>query len=654
MWAGLSTDRPDGTTAEFPAAVVPDAVLSDPVAEKRWRQRFLAARHSMPQPARDNPQRAVFVSNASGVYELYCADLSGDAPEYWQCTDREDGTTLGTLSANGMGLWWFDDDAGDEFGSWMAQPFGSPPGSAGEALPGVAPGYPAGLEVGQRVVLAGFTDDDGTRIHSRRDGGDLAVVYRNAADASVAALSRDESLWALSHSERGDVRYPAIRVFAIGAPGSPVADSSELVVGELDDGDGKGLYAIEFSPVHGDNRLLVGHERRRREELLIWDPVGGEVTELAIDLPGQLSGTFSDDASAVIVTHQHEGRSELYRYHLKSKALHRIPTPVGVIDAAVTRPDGGVWYRHSSGARPAANYTLAGPVALGLESGSADRLLDPPGEPAPDSEPLTDLWVDGPGGRIHVFVATPAGSDPVAPKGFTNTPRRAAFLVHGGPEAADDDSFDAERSAWLDAGFTVVQVNYRGSSGYGSGWRDAISERIGHTELADLAAVQDHLIRLGVVDADACVLVGASWGGFLTLLGLGAQPSRWAVGVAGVPVADYPAAYQQEMEPLRSYDRALFGGSPDEVPDKYVDSSPLSWIDGVRAPLAVLFGQNDPRCPAGQVENYLRALTQRGNDFVVYSYDAGHGSMVVDERIRQVALSVRFALDQLGAAAGRP
>ncbi|NNG34842.1 prolyl oligopeptidase family serine peptidase [Nakamurella aerolata] len=648
----MSTEQPD-STAEFPAATVPDAALDDSAAEKRWRQRFLATRHSMPQPVRDNPQRAVFISNATGVYELYCAELGGATPEYWQCTEREDGTTLGTLSANGMGLWWFDDDAGDEFGSWMAQPFGSPPGSAGEALPGVAPGYPAGLEVGQRVVLAGFTDDDGTRIHARRNGGDIEVVYRNAADASVAALSRDESLWALSHSERGDVRYPAIRVLAIGTGSGEQADGPGTVVGELDDGDGKGLYAIEFSPVPGDNRLLVGHERRGRDELLIWDPVDGQVSELPIDLPGQLSGAFSDDGTAVIVVHQHEGRSELFRYHLTSKALHRIPTPAGVLDTAVARPDGGVWYRHSSGAQPAASYALAGPVALGLESGAPTRLLDPPGEPAPESQPLTDLWVDGPGGRIHVFVATPPGENPLSAKGFTNTPRRAAFLVHGGPEDVDDDSFDAERAAWLDAGFTVVQVNYRGSSGYGSQWRDALSARVGHTELADLAAVQDHLIRWGVVDAEQCVLVGASWGGFLTLLGLGAQPSRWAVGIAGVPVADYPAAYQQEMEPLRSYDRALFGGSPDDVPDKYIDSSPLSWIEQVRAPLAVLFGRNDPRCPAGQVENYLHALTRQGNDFVVYSYDAGHGSMVVDERIRQVALSVRFALDKLREAARR-
>ena len=74
------------------------------------------------------------------------------------------------------------------------------------------------------------------------------------------------------------------------------------------------------------------------------------------------------------------------------------------------------------------------------------------------------------------------------------------FLVHGGPNAADEDAFDPERATFVDAGFAVCQVNYRGSTGYGSAWRDALTERVGHTELADIAAVHDHLMAEGDVD----------------------------------------------------------------------------------------------------------------------------------------------------------
>ena len=222
------------------------------------------------------------------------------------------------------------------------------------------------------------------------------------------------------------------------------------------------------------------------------------------------------------------------------------------------------------------------------------------------------------------------------------TPWPTVFAVHGGPAAGDEDSFDASRAAWLDAGFAVVQVNYRGSTGYGSAWRDALTERIGHTELADIAAVHDHLIAEGVVDPTRSVISGYSWGGYLTLLALGVQPERWAAGVGGVPVADYVAAYEDEMEPLRAYDRALFGGSPQDVPDAYRDSSPLTYVDRVRVPVLVLAGENDPRCPIRQIDNYLDALAERGADYAVYRYDAGHGSMVVAERLRQLACEIAF------------
>jgi dipeptidyl aminopeptidase/acylaminoacyl peptidase len=201
----------------------------------------------------------------------------------------------------------------------------------------------------------------------------------------------------------------------------------------------------------------------------------------------------------------------------------------------------------------------------------------------------------------------------------------------------------------LDAGFAVVQVNYRGSTGYGSVWRDALTERIGHTELADIAAVHDHVVATGIADPARSVIAGYSWGGFLTLLALGTQPQRWTAGVAGVPVADYPAAYEDEMEPLRAYDRALFGGSPQEVPQAYRDSSPLTWVDHVRAPVLVLAGANDPRCPIRQIENYLDALAVRGAAYQVYRYDAGHGSGVTAERIRQQACEIAFVRQVLAA-----
>jgi dipeptidyl aminopeptidase/acylaminoacyl peptidase len=204
------------------------------------------------------------------------------------------------------------------------------------------------------------------------------------------------------------------------------------------------------------------------------------------------------------------------------------------------------------------------------------------------------------------------------------------------------DAFRAYPSAWVDHGFAVVQVNYRGSTGYGSAWRDALDTRVGHTELEDIVAVRDHVVTAGLADPERVVLNGGSWGGYLTLLGLGTYPDRWALGVAGVPVADYVAAYDDEMEALKAFDRSLFGGSPEEVPDKYRDSSPITYVDAVGVPVLILAGENDPRCPIRQIDNYVARLAQREVPHGVYRFDAGHGSLVDDERVRQARAEFDF------------
>ncbi len=262
-------------------------------------------------------------------------------------------------------------------------------------------------------------------------------------------------------------------------------------------------------------------------------------------------------------------------------------------------------------------------------------LLTPPGPVAPDATAVDDVFVDGPGGTVHAFVARPTGT--------ADGPLPTVFSVHGGPHSADEDRFSAYRAVWVDAGFVVIEVNYRGSTGYGSAWRDAIEGRPGLTELEDIAAVYDWAVRDGVADPAKIVIEGGSWGGYLTLLALGTQPQRWAAGVAAVPVADYVAAFEDEMEPLREFDRALFGGSPDEVPDRYRDCSPITYVDQVRAPVLVVAGENDPRCPIRQIDNYLAKLTERGAPHSVYRYDAGHGSLVVAETIKQTAMAVDYA-----------
>jgi dienelactone hydrolase len=615
--------RHDRGVSEHPVAPVPDRLFDDE-REERWRARFAAPRMSRPGWARDAPDRCVYTSNASGTTEVYVWDRVTD--QHRRVTDRRSGTHIATLPPDGESVWWFADTDGDEFGHWVCEPFAGRPADAAPApaLPAVEDGYPAGLEVGRAVVAAGTSTDDGTKIWLRRGGGPAEVVYQHVEDAGVGALSEDETLLAISHSEHGDSRHPAVRVVRVSDGG---------LVAEKSDGPGLGLTPLVFAPVRGDGRLLLLHERHGREELLVWDVLAGTEREIALDLPGEVSADFHPDGRHLLVWHTAAARTRLHRYDLESGELTELPVAPGCVGSAEVRPDGTVEYTCSSAAEPS--------TVRALHPDGTDRVLvAPPGERAPGSVPVEDLWVDGPGGRVHALVARPAGSDGQAP---------AVFALHGGPHAADEDRFSPARAAWVDAGFVVVEVNYRGSTGYGSAWRDAIEGRPGLTELEDLAVVHDRCVADGLVDPGRCVVEGWSWGGYLALLAVGTQPDRWAVGIAGVPVADYLTAYADEMEQLRAFDRALFGGSPAQRPDAYRDASPLTYVDRVRVPVLVLAGENDPRCPVRQVDNYLAALAARGDvPYEVSRFDAGHGSLVVEETLRHVATEIGFARRALG------
>ncbi|MFC4944622.1 prolyl oligopeptidase family serine peptidase [Pseudonocardia sp. GCM10023141] len=606
-----------------PVAPVPERLFDDE-REQRWRARFTATRMSRPGWARDAPDRSVYTSNASGTTEVYAWDRATDT--HRQVTERKSGTHSVTLPPDGETIWWFADTDGDEFGHWVTEPFGGLPAgdAAAPAVPGVEDGYPAGLDIGRTLTVAGTSTDAGTRIWVQRGTEDAAVIYAHAEDGGVGGLSEDETLLAISHSEHGDSRHPAVRVVLV-ADGSTVAEKS--------DGPGKGLSPIAFAPVAGDGRLLLVHERRGREELLLWDVLADTETELLLDLPGEIAADFSPDASFLLVWHTHAARTRLHSYDLATGVLTELPVAPGCVGSADVRPDGTVEYTCSSAAEPA--------TVRALHPDGTDRvLLTPPGDRAPGSVAVEDLWVEGPGGRVHALVARPADVTGAAP---------TVFSLHGGPHHADEDRFSAVRAAWVEAGFVVVEVNYRGSTGYGSTWRDAIEGKPGTTELADVAAVLDHCIAAGIADPDRCVVEGWSWGGYLALLAVGTQPQRWAAGLAGVPVADYLTAYADEMEQLRAFDRALFGGSPAEVPDAYRTASPLTYVSDVRAPVLVLAGENDPRCPIQQVDNYLDALAARGDvAYEVSRFDAGHGSLVVEETLRHIATEIDFARRAVG------
>jgi dipeptidyl aminopeptidase/acylaminoacyl peptidase len=592
------------------------------MSEAIWKRRFRATTVTFPTWSRERPERLLYLSNAGGKFEVYAWDQ--ETGERRQVTDRAEGTgyrVSSRLDPRGDWIWWFDDDKGNELGRWVREPWLGGPRET--IAPQLAPAYSGriaihsgGPAIDQRfAVIARSRSDEGTSLYVVADGQAPRRIYAHEQSAFIDGLSRDGALVALFHSEHGDSRNRVLRII----------DTDGKCVAELSHGPGHGLSPSGgWSPVAGDARYLAVHDREDLERPLIFDAKAGTSREISLDLPGETFADWYADARSLLIGHDHRGRTELYRYDLASSALDRLPTEPGTISAARVRPDGEVWYMLDRSAEPAAVRKVGGGVVLA-------------GSDAPAGIAYRDDDVDG----VHVFVAEPSG----------HRPHPTLFLIHGGPEAADRDSFSPTVQAWVDHGFAVVCLNYRGSSGYGKAWRDAIVGRPGLTELEDIAKVHDWAVATKLADPKRSVLSGGSWGGYLTLLGLGTQPDRWALGIGIVPIGDYISAYEDEMEPLKKYDAALFGGTPTEVPERFRVANPITYVDRVRVPMLLLVGQNDPRCPSRSVDVYRERLLALGKPFEEYRYDAGHGSLVVDERIKQVAMEIAFVAKHLGTPA---
>jgi dipeptidyl aminopeptidase/acylaminoacyl peptidase len=582
-----------------------------------WERRFRAPTVLFPSWSPHAPDRLAVCTNETESYQAYAWDRSSGARR--RVTDDPVGITFATTTPDGSGVAWFLDETGDEFGHWMRTPFeGGPP----EALvPQVPDGWPSGLAMANGVVAVGVGGRDGFSVHVVGPDGTARELFRDDDMAGVGnedgdggGLSADGSLVCIFHSEHGDNLHWALRVFDT---------ATGEVAGDLWDGPGKGLAPAVWSPVEGDARLALTHELGGIRRPAIWDVAKDERHNLELDLDGEVGVVdWWPDGTALLLSQLFEGRDRLHRYDVATGAAEPLRHESGTITGAAVRPDGDVWLRISTSTQAARVVTSTG-----------EQVIAAHGESAPAGRPYRSWHFENPRGeRVHGFVVEPEGAGPYP----------LVLDIHGGPHSQWMEQFFPRVQAFVDAGFAVALVNYRGSTGYGQEWRDAIIGRPGLTELDDLVAGVDSLIADGTADPERLVITGGSWGGYLTLLGIGTRPGRWAAAAASVPVADYEAAFEDEAPALQAMDRALFEGTPEEVPERYLERSPLTYIDAVDTPLLILAGENDSRCPIRQIDNYIKALEQRGGSVETYRYETGHNSFVTDERVRQMRVVLEF------------
>jgi dipeptidyl aminopeptidase/acylaminoacyl peptidase len=210
--------------------------------------------------------------------------------------------------------------------------------------------------------------------------------------------------------------------------------------------------------------------------------------------------------------------------------------------------------------------------------------------------------------EAHALVYPPTNPEAAAPEGDLPP---LMVVVHGGPTSAAVPALSVEIQYWTSRGFCVADVNYRGSTGYGRRYRDALQGRWGILDLDDVVACARHLADAGRVDPARMAIRGGSAGGYTTLAALSMRPGVFTAGASHFGVADLGALAAETHKFESRYLDGLVAPWPAGA-DVYAERSPINHVDTLDTPLAVFQGDEDAVVPPAQAEAIVAALRTKG------------------------------------------
>jgi dipeptidyl aminopeptidase/acylaminoacyl peptidase len=553
----------------------------------------------------------VYMWNGSGHWELYLLPIAGGTPR--QLTASQESKMFPRFSPDNQRVAYLQDDDGDEcFDVHVLD-----------------------LASGQIENLMRDTPDEGLDEFLRWSPDGRWIYYASNRDKDFAIFGvsvEDGTVKRLTHHTASDVFV------------EPSPDGKWLAVQSMVDGQNHAVYLV---PTGGGPEIKVGEEHGLLDaETPEWSPDSRRIAFVSAD-HGMYDVAIYDLAARTI--EWLTGSDYEYYFPLWSPQADRL-LYLASRDASFDLvlhdlQRGPETIRILPGLHNQARFTADGTALVFTYGGPAHppdlwllRIADRAATQLTDSlAPEIDrsifvqpshVWYPSldPGVQVPALLYRPqaARSDQLPP---------AVIYVHGGPTAQQDNDWYPSIQDFVMRGYVVLCPNYRGSTGYGKNYREANRFDLGRGDTNDVAAGADYLTREGLADPKRIAVTGISYGGFMTMTCTTRHPDKWAAASALVPFVNWFTEHASEREDLQYWDDQNMGDAVKDY-DRWYANSPIFFIDRITAPIQLIAGGNDVRCPAEEAEQVRDKLIEleRPVEMIVYA-DEGHILRQLDNRV---------------------
>jgi dipeptidyl aminopeptidase/acylaminoacyl peptidase len=250
------------------------------------------------------------------------------------------------------------------------------------------------------------------------------------------------------------------------------------------------------------------------------------------------------------------------------------------------------------------------------------------------------------------YLSLPPGSDPDG-DGRPDKPVPMVLDVHGGPWARDDWGFNPHHQWLANRGYAVLSVNYRGSTGFGKEFINAANGEWSRKMHDDLIDAVNWAVEKKIAQKDKVAIMGGSYGGYATLVGLTYTPDVFACGVDIVGPSSLVTLLQNVPEywmPFMPVMKMRVGDVDTEEGQKaLLERSPLTRVDKIQKPLLIGQGANDPRVTQLEADQIVEAMKQKNIPVTYVLYpDEGHGFARPENRMSFNAVAEAFLAEHLG------